>query len=295
MNILKGENFKGIIAPVISPFDANDKLDEAIFRKEVKYLLKTGIHGISPGGSTGEGAALSANELARMVEIIREENHAGIPIVAGVIRNSTRDAIETGLAAKKAGADALMVTPTSYNVLVPDDDGNYEYYNRISAAVGLPIIIYNVVPQNEIKPHLFTRLLEIENVIGIKQSCGGIDGFYKMQLANGDKGMVYSATDEMLYSTFDLGACGAIAAILTIFPQYCIEMWDCVQKGNNRRARELQDKIYPIWRQIAGPQFPRRVKQVLRMLGRETGLCRSPIMEAPLAEREKLEVLMSRI
>jgi 4-hydroxy-tetrahydrodipicolinate synthase len=292
---LKSSDFGGIIAPVISPFDSNDNVDEEIFRNEVKYLLGTGIHGISPGGSTGEGAALSAKELARMVEIIKEENHSGIPIVAGVIRNCTRDAIEAGLAVKKAGADALMVTPTSYNVLVPDDDGNYEYYNKISQAVGLPIIIYNVVPQNEIKPRLFSRLLDIKNVIGIKQSVGGIDAFYKMQLACGDKGIIYSATDDMLYSTFDLGAGGAIAAILTVFPEYCVEMWNCVQKGSNKRARELQDKIHPVWQEIAGPQFPRRVKQVLRMRGRKTGLCRSPILEAPLAEQKKLEALMKNI
>ncbi len=292
---MKGKDFIGIITPVITPFDANDTLDEVIFRKEVKYLLGTGIHGISPGGSTGEGAAVSAKELARMVEIIKEENHAGIPIVAGIIRNSTRDAVEAGLAAKKAGADALMVTPTSYNVLVPGDDGNYEYYSKISRLVGLPIIIYNVVPQNEIKPHLFSRLLDIDNVIGIKQSVGGIDGFYKMQLACGNKGLVYSATDDMLYSTFDLGACGAIAAILTVFPEYCVEMWDAVQKGNNSRARELQNKIHPVWQQIAGPQFPLRLKQVLRMLGRETGLCRSPIVEAPLSEGEKLKAIIKTI
>lgn len=292
---MKSNDFRGIIAPVISPFDANDNLDEALFRKEVKYLLGTGIHGISPGGSTGEGAALSDRELFRMVEIIKEENRADIPIVAGVIRNCTRDAIETGLAAKKAGADVLMVTPTSYNVLVPDDDGNFEYYNRISEAVDLPIIIYNVVPQNEIKPQLFLRLLDIKNVIGIKQSVGGMDGFYKMQLACGSKGTIYSATDDMLYSTFDLGAGGAIAAILTVFPEYCVEMWEAVEKGNNRRARELQDRIHPVWQQITGPQFPRRVKQALRLLGRETGLCRSPILEAPVGEREKLEALIKTI
>jgi dihydrodipicolinate synthase/N-acetylneuraminate lyase len=74
----------GIIAPVVTPFTKEETLDEKIFRREVKYLLNTGIHGISPGGSTGEGELISDAELVRMVEIIEEENSGKLPVVAGV-------------------------------------------------------------------------------------------------------------------------------------------------------------------------------------------------------------------
>lgn len=278
------EMFRGIISPIITPFNDEERLDVRTFRKEFKYLSGTDIHGISPGGSTGEGNLLRDEELVRMIEVIQEENTRHIPVVAGIIKHSTRDAILTGLKAKKAGADALMVTPIQY-LGGTDDKGNYEYYDRISESVGLPIIIYNVIPQNEIKPELFYRMLDIPNVFGIKQSVGGIQAFYEMKIVCGDKGHIYSATDDMLYTTFDLGADGAIAAILTLFPEYCVKMWDAYIAGDHKTALVLQNKIYPVWNKIKGPQFPRRIKEALKQVGREVGRACSPLLEA--SEEEK--------
>ena len=262
--------FTGIISPIVTPFDRDERLDEKTFRREAKYLLGTGIHGISPGGSTGEGELVRDEELVRMVEIIQEENTKKLPIVAGVIRTSTRDAVRTALALKKAGASALMVTPVQY-LGGTDANGNFEYYQRIADQVGLPIIIYNVVPQNEIKPDSFFRILDIDQVIGIKQSNGGVPGFMDMMMTCGKKGLIYSASDEMLYTTFDLGAAGAIAAILTLFPEITVEIWNAVKAGRADRARELQAKIYPVWSMIKGPQFPRRIKEALNQIGRPVG------------------------
>jgi dihydrodipicolinate synthase/N-acetylneuraminate lyase len=286
--------FPGIIAPVITPFTSEESLDEKVFRREVKYLLGAGVHGISPGGSTGEGELVRDAELVRMVEIIQEENSRHIPVVAGIIRTSTRDAIRAALAVKKAGATALMVTPIQY-LGGADADGNYEYYDRISDAAGLPIIIYNVVPQNEIKPDSFHKMLDIANVIGIKQSNGGVPGFMDMMITCGEKGHIYSASDEMLYTTFDLGAAGAIAAILTLFPEISVEIWDSVKAGNRDHARELQAKIYPVWSMIKGPQFPRRIKESLNQTGRPVGVAASPRLGASAAERESIRQALRQL
>jgi dihydrodipicolinate synthase/N-acetylneuraminate lyase len=290
----KKSGFSGIIAPVVTPFTKEETLDEEIFRREVKYLLSTGIHGISPGGSTGEGELTRDEELVRMVEIIQEENTRRIPVVAGIIRSSTREAIRTGLAVKKAGATAVMIMPIHY-LGGTDADGNYEYYDRISDAVGLPIIIYNANPLNEVKADAFYKILEIENVIGIKQSNGGIPGFIEMVSICGEKGLIYSALDKMLYTTFDLGAAGAIAAILTVFPEIVVEMWNAVQAGDSGRAKALQAKIYPVWRVIPGPQFPRRVKEVLNQIGRPVGRAASPRSAASPAERERIRRALQQL
>ncbi len=284
---MEKEMFRGIICPIVTPFNSEERLDVKTFRREVKYLSGAGVHGISPGGSTGEGNLLRDDELIRMIEVIQEENTRKMPVVAGIIKHSTRDAVFTGIKAKKAGADALMVTPIQY-LGGTDDDGNYEYYDRISETVGLPLVIYNVVPQNEIKPELFHRLLDIPNVFGIKQSVGGIQAFYEMKIKCGEKGYVYSATDDMLYSTFDLGADGAIAAILTLFPEYCVKIWDAYIAGDRKFALELQNKIYPVWNKIKGPQFPRRIKEALKQRGRPVGIACSPLLEASMEEKKEI-------
>ena len=291
----KGKDFAGIIPPVVTPFTAKDEINETLFRKEVKHLISCGIHGISPGGSTGEGAALKDEELVRLIGIIKEENKKNIPIVAGVIRTSTQAAITTALAAKKAGANALMVTPVFYNILVPDAKGNEVFYRSISEAVDLPIIIYNVVPQNEITSEVFASLLKIKNVVGIKQSLGSTPGMYEMVCVNGSKGMIYSATDEMMFTTFTLGADGAISAVLSLFPKLCMKMWALNQEKKYEEGLKIQNALYPVWKVVRGPQFPARMKAALKMQGRDCGLSRSPMTEVTQAQIAQLKELMKGV
>jgi 4-hydroxy-tetrahydrodipicolinate synthase len=280
---------------MITPFDASGAIDPAIFRREVRHLIGCGVHGLSPGGSTGEGASLTDEELSTLISIVREENKAGLPIVAGVIRCSTQAAVTTALAAKAAGANALMVTPVFYNVLVPDADGNAAFFREIAEASGLPLIIYNVVPQNEIGTDLFSRLLAIPGVVGIKQSVGGIMAFYEQKLVNGDRAMVYSATDEMIATTFSLGADGAISAILSLFPRRCVRMWDLVKAGRHDEARRIQDEIHPMWRAVRGPQFPARMKAALRIMGRDCGHSRSPMSGVSEVQLATMGALLAQV
>lgn len=283
---------RGIIAPVVTPFDKYEDLDEKTFRREVKYLLSTGIHGISPGGSTGEGCTLTDDELVRMIEIIEEENTNRIPVVAGIIRHSTKAAIKTGLLAKKAGASALMVTPISY-LGGTDEKGNIEFYKRIAEETEMPIIIYNVVAQNEIKPDVFNKILEQHsNIIGIKQSVGGIQAMLDMKFMCGHKANIYCATDDMLFTGFELGADGAIAAIATVFPVETVKMWNAVMTGDYEAAKDVQNKLYPIWSKIKSARFPRGVKEALNLRGRNVGIPRSPVSGPTEYEAEEIRKAM---
>lgn len=277
----------GMIAPALTPFTADGEIDYGIFRNQVEYLFEQGMHGISPGGSTGEGATLDDDEVGRLVTEARAI--AGDrPVVAGVIRNSTKAAVRTALIARDAGADALMVTPTFYNVLVPDDEGNTAFYRSLSDEAGLPIIVYNVIPQNEITPALFSRLHEIEHVIGVKQSVGGVMAMYDMRLTS-PGASVYAATDELMYTCLELGADGAISAILSLLPAECRELWDAARDGRHDDGRALQDKLFPLWKAVRGPQFPARMKAALSILGRDLGAGRSPASPVSADVRAALE------
>ena len=182
-----------------------------------------------------------------------------------------------------------MVTPTAYNVLVPNAQGMFDFYKTISEKVQLPIIIYNVIPQNTIYPDLFHRLLnETEYVMGIKQSVGGIQALYADINEVGSQGRTYAATDEMIYSCFDLGASGAISAILSVFPKESVEMWNCAKNGNHARGLEIQQSLYKKWMVLGGNQFPIRMKYALKCLGRDCGECRSPITYLPEEEKEAI-------
>ena len=280
------KKYEGIIPPIVTPFDEAGEINESCLRREMELCMEAGAHGLSVGGSTGEGPTLHDDELCRMLEIGREFVGPEQTLVCGVMRMSTRDAVATGLRAREAGADAIMVTPTAYNVLVPNAEGMFSFYSTISREVGLPVIIYNVIPQNTISPALFHRLLdETEHVMGIKQSVGGIQALYADIMETAGRGRVYAATDDMIYSCFDLGARGAISAILSVFPAECVEMWECARNGDHQRGLATQQSLYQKWQCLGGNQFPIRLKYALKVLGRDCGYCRSPITYLPEEEK----------
>lgn len=284
-----GKKIEGIIPPIVTPFDADGTINTRLIEKEMKICLEAGVHGLSVGGSTGEGPTLRDEELVELIHVAKDFLKEEQSLVCGVMRTCTRDAVRAGLAAKAAGADAIMVTPPAYNVLVPNEQGMFDYYNTISKEVQLPIIIYNVIPQNTILSGLFKRLIdETEYVRGVKQSVGGVQALYAMKMATGDKSNVYAATDDMLFTCYELGACGAISAILSVFPKECVEMWNCHINGDRAKGMEIQNSLYQKWQCLGGNQFPIRLKYALEVLGREPGLCRSPITYLPDDEKEKI-------
>lgn len=284
------KKYEGIIPPIVTPFDANGDIDETKLRREMQLCMDAGADGLSVGGSTGEGPTLADDELKRMIRIAKDYLTPEQTLVCGIMRTCTRDAVKAGLAAKEAGAEAIMVTPTAYNVLVPNAEGMYDFYSTISKEIGLPIIIYNVIPQNTIYPDLFHRLLDTtDHVMGIKQSVGGIQALYADIMEVGDKGRVYAATDDMIYSCFDLGASGAISAILSVFPKESVEMWNCAKNGDHKKGLAIQESLYKKWQCLGGNQFPIRMKYALKVLGRDCGYCRSPITYLPDDEKRAIE------
>ena len=283
--------YEGIIPPIVTPFTASGEIDEEKIRREMEICLDAGADGISVGGSSGEGPTLRDEELTQLIKIAREYVKEGSDktVVCGIMRTCTRDAVRAGKTAKEAGADAIMVTPTAYNVLVPNAEGMFDFYNTISEEVQLPTIIYNVIPQNTIYPDLFHRLLnETEYIMGIKQSVGGIQALYADLMEIEGKGRVYAATDDMIYSCFDLGAKGAISAILSVFPKESVEMWKCAQTGDHLRGLEIQQSLYKKWQVLGGNQFPIKMKYALKCLGRDCGYCRSPITYLPEEEKKAI-------
>lgn len=279
----------GMIPPILTPFNADGSINDLKLGKEMDYAIDAGVHGLSVGGSTGEGPTLRDEELRDLITIAKEHVRPEQPIVCGIMRTCTRDAVRAGLVAKDAGADAIMVTPTAYNVLVPDEEGMFDFYSTLSKEVELPIIIYNVIPQNTIKPGLFHRLLnETEHVFAIKQSVGGVPALYAMKMEVGDKGTLFAATDDMLATCFSLGAKGAISAVVSAFPGYSMDIWNAAQRGDWDTAYAIQDKLYHPWQCIAGNQFPIRMKYALQVMGRDAGYCRSPITH--LSEEEKRQI-----
>ena len=279
----------GIAPPVITPFDSNEELDEAALRRDVRFLIeKAGVHGLAVGGSTGEGHTLSTQELRTSVAAAIEEARGRVPIIAGIIVDSTRLAIEKGKAIADLDVAALQITPVHY-LFKPDDTMMQRHFAQIVEKVGLPVMIYNVVPWSYCSPSLLTKIItETEGVIGVKQSAGDLKLLADLILSLGDRGVIMSAVDALLYPSFSLGAHGAIAAILTVVPTLCVQLWEAVQSGDHVKALDLHQKLLIIWNAINGDNLPANVKCAMEIQGRSAGQPRSPM--AASSEKQKTAI-----
>lgn len=250
-------------------------------------MLDAGAHGICVTGSTGEGHTLSVEETCRIATVVRDELGGRLPLIAGIIRDSTREVVRYGQALREVGVDAIQVTPVHY-LFAPTEDGQYAYYERIGREVGLPIIIYNVVPWNTIGPRMLMRLSEIEQVIGVKQSGGDIHKLADLLRINNDRLRIFTAVDALLYPSFMLGAHGSISAILTILPDLCTALWDACRRGDHAAALALHERILPVWRAMEYPDMSSRTKAAIALRGRKIGNPRHPLLPVTDAVRSEI-------
>ena len=272
------ERISGIVSPMTTPFRSDDTIDEGALRAETRYLIETArVHGLAVAGSTGEGHALTTEEVRQVTAVVSEEARGRVPVITGIITDSTASAVERGLAVKDLGVAALQVTPVHY-LFRPDDDAMVRHFDTLASRTGLPIIIYNVVPWTYLSPALLARIIaSVPGVVGVKQSAGDMKLLADLLLLVGEGARIMTAVDALLYPSFALGAHGAIAAILTAAPTLCVTLWDAVQAGDHKQALALHEKLLPIWNAISHDNLPANVKHGQELQGRAAGVPRPPM------------------
>jgi 4-hydroxy-tetrahydrodipicolinate synthase len=285
----------GIVPPMTTPFDEEEELDYDLLRKDVKYLVeKAGVHGVAIGGSTGEGYALTTKELREALEVATKEVKGKIPVIAGIIVDSTRQAIERAKAIQDLDIDALQITPVHY-LFKPTDEMMYEYFSKIAGAVDIPILIYNVVPWSYCSPELLIKIItEVDGVIGVKQSAADMKLLADLIHGLKDRGTIFSAVDALMYPSLALGAHGGIAAILTAVPELCVKLWDQVRAGDHKGALETHNRLLTIWNTLSAVNLPANVKYAMELQGRPSGRPRSPMPSSSEEQKKMIKAALKQ-
>jgi len=191
------------------------------------------------------------------------------------------------------GVVALQVTPPHY-LFRPDDDAMVEHFRRIHGECGLPILIYNVVPWCYLSPDLLLRIMdEVPGVAGVKQSAGDMKLFADLQRRAKPENLIFSAVDALLYLSYQLGARGAIAAILTAAPGPSRRLWDAVQAGDHATARPLHEKLMPVWDAIGRDNMPSLCKYAQSLQGVPAGMARRPTSPATEAQKRAVRAALA--
>jgi 4-hydroxy-tetrahydrodipicolinate synthase len=283
----------GIVPPMATPFQHDESIDESLLRAELEYLISSaGVHGVAVGGSTGEGHALTTDELRYVVATACEVAAGRVPVIAGIIVDSTRQAIEKAGALADLDVAALQVTPVHY-LFRPTDEMMFDHFALLAERAAQPVMIYNVVPWTYCSPALLDRMMrEIDGLIGVKQSAGDLKLLADLLFASADAGLIMSAVDALMYPSFALGAHGAIAAILTAAPELCVALWNQVRAGDHVAALDAHWKLLPIFNALEGDNMPANVKTALALQGRPAGVPRMPMPESSSEQRAAIKAAL---
>lgn len=280
----------GIIAYPITPFTADgDNVDTETLAAVVEQLVSTGAHAIAPLGSTGESAYLTETEFDAVVDTTVATVGGRVPVIVGASDLTTANTIRRARYAQQAGADAVMVLPISYWKL--DEREIFHHYASISAAVDLPIMVYNNPATSgiDMAPELLVRMFnEIDNVRMVKESTGDLTRMLRIKELSGGALPFYNGSNPLVLDALLAGASGWCTAAPNLRPQPCVELYDAVRAGDRARAKEIYDDLAPLLRFIVAGGLPTTVKAGLDLLGRNAGDPRPPLL--PLDEDGRAEL-----
>jgi 4-hydroxy-tetrahydrodipicolinate synthase len=272
------QSLTGVLPPITMPFDRNGDLVKGGLREQIDFIIEKGARAVVAGGSTGEGHTLNEAEFDSAMRESYEATAGRVPFVAGLIVQSTKDAIDRVKRLKGMNIAALQVTPVHY-LFKPDADATVEHFREIHAETGIPILIYNVIPWNYLSVDLMLRIMdEVPGVLGMKQSGGDLKSVSDLVLRSKPKNLVLSGVDALLYPGFALGMHGAISALTTAVPGAVVKMYNAVQKNDHATAREIHFKLNALWNSLSHDNLPACVKYVQHLQGLSMYEPRRPMM-----------------
>jgi len=285
---------KGIIPPMVTPLDKNENVDKKAIFRIVNYLIKRGVHGLFPLGSTGEWYGLSIDQKREVIETVMEATDKRVPVYAGTGAITTKETIYLTKLATDIGVDALsVITPV---FISPNEQELFNHYQAIASSTDSPIILYNNPGRTGINLNvdLVVKLSKINNIIGIKDSSGDMAQGAEYIRRTDNNFSVLAGRDTLIYGFLAYGGKGAIAATANIVPQIVVKIYEEYQKGNYQEALKAQFQLAPLRIAFSLGSFPVVMKEGLNLLGVEVGSTLKPIQPLTEEAREKLrEVLRS--
>ena len=281
--------FTGCGTAMVTPFQADGKLDEPTLRKLAQRQIDQGINFLVPCGTTGESPTLSRNEHVRVVEITVEESQGKVPVLAGAGGYNTAEVIELARDCHKAGAQGLLSVTPYYNK--PTQQGLYEHFKSVAEAVPLPIILYSVQGRTgvNIEPSTVARLAQIENIIGIKEASGNISQIANVIHDVPEDFLVLSGDDLMTIPVISLGGKGVISVTSNQIPRQMSDITRYAIAGDYARARAIQRRYMPLFRANFIESNPIPVKWGMSLMGLLEPVYRLPLVPPSEATKKQIE------
>ncbi len=267
---------EGIVTPVLTALDENEKFNPQAYKAFIDYLIKAGVHGIFPLGTNGEFYAFNQEEKLEILKVAIEAVNGRVPVYAGTGCITTKETIEFSKKAADLGVDVLSVI-SPYFVAVTQDD-IYRHFSAVAKSVELPILMYNIPARtgNNIDYKTLKKLAEYENIVGIKDSSGNFDNSLKYIENTDPRLSVMAGSDSLILWTLLAGGTGAISGCSNVFPELMVSIYEYWKQGDFDKANEAQKKIRD-FRNVMQMGNPNSVvKRAALLRGHNVGPAREP-------------------
>lgn len=283
--------FEGVLTALVTPF-RDGVVDERALGELVELQIAAGVDGLVPCGSTGEAATLSHAEHRRVVEVVVAAARGRVKVLAGTGSNSTREAIELTRYAKEAGADGALLISPYYNK--PTQEGIVAHYAEVARQTAFPLVVYNIPGRtaSNILPQTLGRLAEIDQIVGVKESCGNLDQMAHVIASVPDDFCVVSGDDSLTLPLLAIGGRGVISTSSNVAPSEMVELVRAFRAGDVERARAVHYRLLPLFDALFLETNPIPVKAALAMRGLILEELRLPLTRLSAPNRERLQLAM---
>lgn len=287
---------EGIITPIITPHHDDGSIDVPAFDEMTEYLIDAGVHSLVVGGSTGEVYAQTMDERVELAKHAVDVVAGRVPVIMGVGATRTEEAIELGLAARDAGADAILVNSPPY--AVPTDQENALHALRIDRAVGLPIMLYNYPGRTgtDMGREYLERVGRSPRIQAIKESSGSIDRLHMLARDFPHIGLACGMDDQVL-EFFAWGARTWVCAGSNFLPREHLALYEaCVLNNDFATGRRIMSAMLPLMRVLEqGGKFVQCVKYGCELSGKKAGPPRAPLRPLNKEDRRGMREVVATV
>jgi len=283
---------RGSITALITPM-RDGVVDEKAFASFVEWQLAEGTHGLVPVGTTGESPTVSHEEHRRVVEICIEVANGRVPVVAGAGSNATAEAVSLAKFAEKTGANAVLSVVPYYNK--PNQEGLFQHFSAIASAIGIPVVLYSVPGRTivDLTVDTIARLRDAHaNIIGVKDATGSMERATMQRNKLGRDFILLSGDDSTALGFNAHGGHGCISVTSNVAPRLCAQMQELSLAGDFAAARDINDKLAFLHKDLFMEPNPAPAKYVANRLNLCANEMRLPLTPISKPTQDAMDFAM---
>mgnify|MGYP002856155246 CR=1 FL=1 len=275
---------KGVVVPIITVIDENEKIDETGMRKQVDYVIEGGMHGILAFGSNGEFYQLEEDEMERGLKIMLDQAAGRVPVYFGIGAINTKKAVRLAKMAVANGAACISILQPMF--LKPTFDELFLHFKTIAEAIpNTPVLLYNNpgrVGYGMSSDLVYKLAHEVDNIVGAKDTSGDITLTEEMVRRNRDVNFkVFGGKDTLLFASMCVGGVGGVCTAGNFMPKLIGDVYEKYVAGDFEGSREAQFKLNPVRISMDGASFPVAAKDMGILQGRPVGKPFRPSLPTP--------------